>query len=132
MKNSVAEQASPALNRGVITGPPISSGNSNEMASAAAKRFTDDLRRRATHPLREPDGYRAAIADCLCEAASAVHRKPSPYQLSLFEWNQQLLAAIVVVLLVLSTFVWAGCRATSAALAAVGDHTTAISRALSE
>jgi hypothetical protein len=82
--------------------------------------------------LREPDGYRAAIADCMREAASAAYRKPGPCQLSLFEWNPRLAAAIIVVLLVLSTILWAGCRAESAATSASGNHTTEINRALSE
>ncbi len=132
MKQSSTNQVPPALNRGGVTGAPITSGNSNEKSIAAAKSFADDLRRRANYPLRKPDGYDKAIAACMRKAARDARRKPSRYKLSLFEWNPRLRAAIVLLLLVLIIVLWAGCRVRNAAISAVGNHPTAISRALPE
>lgn len=130
MKKSVAEQASPALNGDGVTGSPISSGNSIETSMAAAKSFTDELRHRAIHPLRESDEYRQIVAECV--AAHKARTNPSQCALSSFEWNPRLVATIVFILIILSTIVWTGCRVTNAAASAIGNHAAVISKDLSD
>ena len=129
MKKWNANQVSPALNRGGVTGSPISSGN-NKKPTASTKAFADNLRRRATHSLSESDEYQRIVAECM--VAHEKQRKASKFTPSSFVLNPHLLAAIIAVLLTLSTVLWVGCQAASAVYSVVGVHTTAISRALSE
>jgi hypothetical protein len=130
MNSLNVEQVSPTLNRGGVTRSPLSSGNGNESPTASAKAFADDLRRRATHPLRGSDEYQRIVAECV--VAHEARRKPCQDTLSSFEWNPRLVAAIVVVLIVLSMIIWVGCQVASALPSVVSGHTTAISRALSQ
>lgn len=85
--------------------------------------LVEDLRERASHPLRMSPEYQQALADCV--AAHDACKKRSRYACSTWDWNWRLLLASLA-LIVLCGLLWTGCRVVEAAGVVMDKHTSAI------
>jgi hypothetical protein len=98
-------------------------GNNNRDLAAPGPAFAQELRLRASCRLREPPGYRDAIADYLAHEA---RRRPASGAGRTFEADARWLAAVLAGLIVLGVILGVGCKAARAVPPAVSKHTDAI------
>lgn len=129
---SVKQKAKSPLVQGQLNqdeaGQSQSPGNNGRL-SMTRRSFVEDLRKRASQPLRESPEHRQALAECV--AANEARKKPSHYTCSTWEWNWRLLLACLA-LIVLCGLLWTGCRVVEAAGVVMDKHTSDIRVELAE